>query len=245
MVYTHRAVGEDLAPRRLAAVAGLAIAVALSIWSRSHGAADQKFYALPGVQPQVISGADWQREGWRRLPLQRREMAGDQEEPFNLQLACRRSDAERLLNQAGWDQPPGWTGQSLLLALASQAGLGERPVLPRFDQGRRAALTFVAAGAAEPAPRQVLRLWLSDVEVRDATGRTRVPVWYGTVYLDQRGRSALPALDASEAAIAPVAQQLVAKGARQLAPGADGHGAPPLLLSCTAVFADPVRAKAN
>ena len=242
MVYTHRAVGEDLAPRRLAAVAGLAIAIALSVWSGWHGAVDQKFYALPAVPPQVISAATWQREGWHRLPLQRRELAGDEEERFNLQLACKRADAVRLLLQAGWAEPPGWTGKSLLLALAAQAGLGERPVLPRFDQGRRAALTFVGPSAAQPAPRQVLRLWRSDVEVLDATGLTRVPVWYGTVYLEQRGRLAQPV---AEAAIAHVANQLVAQGASQLAPVADAHGGPPLLLSCAALIAESVPATAK
>ncbi|MEJ8839592.1 bifunctional DedA family/phosphatase PAP2 family protein [Ramlibacter sp. AN1133] len=249
MVYTRRAVGEDLAPRKLAAVAGLAIVVMLAGWSRWHGAADQKLYALAPPRPQVLSGADWQREGWRRLPLQRREMAGDEEERFDLQLACSREDALRLLQQVGWQQAPRWNTQSVLLAFASQASQDERPVLPRLDQGRRAVLTFVAPASDQPAMRQVLRLWSSNVEVRDAAGRTHAPVWYGAVYLERRSGALPPRLDAAQparATAAALARTLVLQGASRLAPGSAGQAAlPPLLLSCTTDIAEPARVTPN
>jgi membrane protein DedA with SNARE-associated domain/membrane-associated phospholipid phosphatase len=245
MVYTHRGIGEDLAPRRLASVAGLAIAVALLVWSRWHGAADQKLYALPVAQPQGLSAAEWQREGWRQLPLQRREMAGDQEERFNLQLACSREDTLRLMRQAGWTEPPQWTARSVLLALASQTGPAELPVLPRFDQGRSEALTFVASGPAQTTTRHVVRLWRSEVEVRGTTGRGQETVWYGTVYVELTGRSALQDVVADEAAITPVAQQLMANGASQPAPGMEHDGARPWLLSCAAGVADPAPSRGN
>jgi membrane protein DedA with SNARE-associated domain/membrane-associated phospholipid phosphatase len=242
MVYTHRAVGENLAPRGLAAVAGLSIVAALSLWSGLHGPADQKLYALQPLQPQVVRAADWQRTDWRRLPLQRREIAGDQEERFNLQLACSREDVVRLLREAGWTPAPRWTGKSVLLALASQAGLGELPVLPRFDQGRRAALTFVAPGPVPGTTRRVLRLWRSNVEVLDASGRTAAPVWYGTAYLEQPGRSVFPRMAPAEAGVAAVAQQLRARGVTQVSSGADATQ--PLLMSC-ATGGPGTRAPAN
>jgi hypothetical protein len=48
---------------------------------------------------------------------------------------------------------PGWTGKSVVLALASQAGVGELPVLPHLDEGRRAALSFIAPALAQPKAR--------------------------------------------------------------------------------------------
>ena len=246
MVYTHRAVGEDVAPRRLAALATLVVAIALPLWGRWHGAADQNLYAWHPAPPQVLSMADWQGGGWRQLPLQRREMAGDAEEQFNLQLSCSPEEAVRLIQVSGWAQAPRWSAKSILLALASKAGTGERPVLPRLDEGRQAAISFVAPTPNQPAERQVLRLWHSNAEVRDASGAASAPLWYGTVYLQQQGRSALPHSAAEEGAVAGLAQQLVQHGAVQLA-GARAAGQPeqPFLLSCPSVAAGVVRPRTN
>ena len=55
LVCTHRAVGEDLAPRRLAALAVVVIAVALPLWNHWHGPADRRLYALQPAPLQVMS----------------------------------------------------------------------------------------------------------------------------------------------------------------------------------------------
>src|SRR5205085_7824861 len=151
---------------------------------------------------------------WRKRPQQQRELAGDMEERFPLQVACDAADAQGVLAASGWQPAPGWTTASVLQALLAPGAGAAVPPLPRLDQGRRAALTFVAPAASGQA-RQVLRLWRSDVDVVQAAG-TRVPVWYGAVYLEQRGHRPLHRPHAENEDAAPLVQQLLAHGARAL-----------------------------
>jgi undecaprenyl-diphosphatase len=183
MVYVQRQVRESLAPRGLAAGALLLLAAGTPLWNHFRGAADLAFYAV-APQPRVLTASTWRQEGWRQLPERRRELAGDEEEQFPLQVACTSDELAQLLQSAGWVAPPPWDLKSFVLALTGSAPPGAAPVLPRLDQGRRAGVTRVRAGLTQDV-RGVVRLWRSDLQLA-IPGVPTVPIWYGALYGERR-----------------------------------------------------------
>jgi undecaprenyl-diphosphatase len=227
MVYNQRGTGQEpLAPRALALVSLLALAVSLLLWNQWRGPVDQQMYAVLR-QPRLLPEADWLGGGWRAVPLRRREFAGDEEEPFTLQWACDAAGVRQALGQVGWQPAVPWAPASALLALAGPGELGRVPVLPRFDQGRRSVLRFVRLAPDAKGIREVLQLWQADVQVVTASG-ARLPVWYGTTYSEHWSRRGVPRLQPVTPEAAILAQQL--HSAAGLQRQGEGAGWPELLV---------------
>jgi membrane protein DedA with SNARE-associated domain/membrane-associated phospholipid phosphatase len=235
MLYTQRQISEPMAQRPLAAVACLAILGSAFAWNHWRGPADLAMY-LQVPQPHAMTGSAWADGGWRELPVQRRELAGETGERFTLQWACDAAGVTRAMQLAGWQAAPPWTAAAALLALTGTSDLAQRPVLPRLDGGRRAGLNFIAATHSGTGQRQVLRLWRSDVVLTSAAAE--VPLWYGTLYEERRlpGGFALrqtPVLDAT-----PLRMELETGQQAQIINSVGAIA--PLLLACgTAAQARP------
>jgi len=232
MVYTHHERTEPIRARGLAVCAAAAIVLGGAFWTSWHGAADRRFYApRPVLSHSTADG--WIATDWQQLPRRRHEFAGDSEEPFLMQWACKGSEVASVLAQAQWRAAPAWTLRSALSLLAPRTALGELPVLPKFDGGRRSTLIFERPAAGADA-REVMRLWPSDLRVR-RTSDMEVPVWYGALYVEHaRGRGGPAAalireaslgIDEVRAALPPDLASTPQERARDGGPG-------PLLLAC-------------
>ncbi|MDB5956506.1 bifunctional DedA family/phosphatase PAP2 family protein [Ramlibacter sp.] len=228
MLYTQRQITEPVAPRQLAAVACLAVLVSGFAWNRWRGPADLAMY-LQAPQPQAIAANTWRQGGWRELPMQRRELAGDTEERFVLQWACGAGGVTRALEAAGWLPAPPWTPAAALLVLTGTSDLAQRPVLPRLDGGRRASLNFLLPAPHGAQQRQILRLWRSDAVLAGATAA--VPVWYGSLYEEQPRRHGFGLREVPVSDTTGLRLQLQAGAGPQL-PTQPADPTAPLLLAC-------------
>jgi membrane protein DedA with SNARE-associated domain/membrane-associated phospholipid phosphatase len=181
MVYTHRGVQEDFRPRQLMLLVAVALALFGTVWNRMHSGADLKRYAVVD-RVRLTTASQWLDAGWRDLPARRLDVAGESEEPFALQWACRDDDIAALASGAGWQPAPDWSLEHALAWLVPHTALADHPVLPRFDRGLASRRVFVRAAGPEDQ-REVLRLWRSDVRLSTAVaGLAPLPVWYGAVY---------------------------------------------------------------
>ncbi len=197
-----RTAGAPPAARGLA-VAGLAALVAaggFNIW-RHHGY-DVARYGIQLPPGRSVTLAEWQGEGWKQLPAQRIDLAGETEEPLSLQWAGGLDALEAPLQPAGWQRPPGWSPADASGWLTAEADPLKLPALPRFSGGQLPSLTLIRA--AGPGCRFVLRLWPSDLDVNGTT-----PVWAGSV-VEERLEPALHlvTLVQTEDSLAPAQEAL-------------------------------------
>jgi membrane protein DedA with SNARE-associated domain/membrane-associated phospholipid phosphatase len=188
MVYTQRRVEENFQPRGLSLVVAASLLVFGGLWIGTHSAVDLGRYAAVKVQPHAIAVNEWIDQGWRQLPAQRLEIAGDPEEPFDLQWACSEADIRSRLGASGWQPAAPWSLQNTLAWLSPELRLQELPVLPRFDRGNRPRLALVRWTAEKPGEREVLRLWPSEFELQPTGAGTTRPIWYGAVYREAQPR---------------------------------------------------------
>ena len=144
---------------------------------------DLRRYAV-ATQRRVMRVDVWLDRGWQQLPARRLEMAGDTEEPLQLQWACSEEGIASQLKAAGWQDAPAWSLRAALGSLAPHPAIQDLPVLPRFNRGDRSRLVFVRESAQQPDEREVLRLWRSEFELE--SGAARRPIWYGAVYREFR-----------------------------------------------------------
>lgn len=179
LVYTQHRVSDPFPQIRIAVIAAATVTVAGSFWGLLRGPADLQRY-VPPATPTTMSLQDWTGGGFRRLPAYRREIAGERNEPFVVQIACRKSDIVSSMAMAGWARGAGLKVTSLLQAVAPHPAIGRLPVLPKFDGGRASALNFVHVPDANGGLRNVLRLWRSSLDIDG------VPLWYGTFYLERQ-----------------------------------------------------------
>lgn len=184
MVYTRHPVREHLAPRGLMLAAVACLVIAGGVWNHWNAARDLSFYATV-PRREVMTYEGWLTGGWQQLPARRLEMAGDLEEPLQLQWACGEADIVRELRGAGWQNPPAWSVAKALASIAPRASIHDLPVLPRLNRGDRSRLAFVRPSADGADEREVLRLWRSDFEIRSGDVEAR-PIWYGAVYREVR-----------------------------------------------------------
>lgn len=181
MVYTHRGVREDFRPRQMMLLVVVALALFGTVWNSMHSPADLKRYAIVD-RARLVTAAQWLDAGWRSVPARRTDVAGEPEEPFALQWACREADITELMAGAGWQPAPQWSLENALAWLVPHTALADHPVLPRFDRGNASRLVFVRAGGHEDE-REVLRLWSSEMRLNSvAAGLPPLPVWYGAMY---------------------------------------------------------------
>jgi undecaprenyl-diphosphatase len=155
-------------------VAGAAVVV-------THHAADVARYA---PRPPISSGllADWQVDGWQRLPSRRSEVDGDHEEPLSLQWAGTTSRIAQELEASGWHTPPPWTLRTTLLWLLQSTTAGQLPVLVKLHQGAAPSMHFERE--LDPSHRLVIRLWPTSYQVRPQDGLP-VALWLGSVTLER------------------------------------------------------------
>ncbi|WBY02590.1 phosphatase PAP2 family protein [Ramlibacter tataouinensis] len=183
-VYTQRRIRELQAPRQLMALALASYLAFGAGWTALRLTHDLARYG-GRAEGTTMALADWLAGDWQQLPSRRREAAGELAEPFAVQWACREDRLRAVLESAGWRSSPGWNLASSLALLAPSPDWEGLPVLPRLDQGRISGLVHVRADPAASGGRDVLRLWRSGVDLQ-RPGAPPVPLWYGTVYVDQR-----------------------------------------------------------
>jgi hypothetical protein len=176
MVYTQHRVQEVIHPRRLALVAGATLVLAGGAWGWWRGPGDMERYAQ-SIAPKQMTAQAWARGGFRLLPQVRREVAGEREEPFTVQVACAEPALRDGMRRAGWAPGPGLSLASALRAIAPHPTVGELPLLPRYDGGLASRIQLMQLPAPAANVRHVLRLWKSGWELPDAT-----TIWYGAFY---------------------------------------------------------------
>ena len=227
MVYTHRDIRENLWPGPLVGLCIATIVVSGAAWMALRGESDRAMYVAAVPEPEAMTQAQWQSGGWRSLPRQREELAGDVEERLLLQWACSEQGVQAALIEAQWHAAPARSVANTLRALAPGTSMTELPVLPRWDAGRRSRIEMIRRIGHETGARMVIRLWHSGVEIVLPDG-SMLPLWYGTVYREQR-RAGTSVLFEQQPLDEESIKSLLPHAA--LAPssaGADG----PLMLSC-------------
>jgi hypothetical protein len=182
MVYTQHRVQEDIQPKRLALLAGASIVLAGSAWGWWRAPSDMERYAQSGA-PRQMSMQAWTSSGFRLLPSARREVAGEREEAFTVQLACPEPQLREAMRRAGWAPAPGLSVTSVLRAIAPQQPVGELPLLPKYDGGLASAIQLMRLPAPAAKARDVLRLWKSGWELPGGT-----TIWYGAFYRETQVR---------------------------------------------------------
>lgn len=181
----------------------------------THHAADTARYA---PRPSTFSGllADWQIDGWRRLPARRSEVDGDHEEPLSVQWAGMADQVALTLKAGGWHRPPRWALRTTLLWLLPSTTVEQLPVLAKLHQGVPPAMSFERE--LDPSLRLVIRLWPTSYQVGAASDRA-VALWIGMVTLERlehpAGMVTLVATDQNFAMpTANLAQSLQTQGVR-------------------------------
>lgn len=233
ILYTRRRVREDIRPRALAATLAVVFAAGISWVFTTRSAADLALYTPP-LRVQAITLQQWTDSDWRKLPAYRLELRAHQNERFLLQWADAAPDVERALAGAGWLPAPAWSVRSALAWLLPSTDVRDLPVLPRYDQGSSAAITYIRPDR-DGHGRMVLRLWRSDY-VLEIPGRPReTPVWYGAFYDESFAEPAhLFLLGITRGTIAPDAfLPLLPAGSRTLQRPAGAASAPAIKQDAT------------
>lgn len=115
---------------------------------------------------------DWLRYGWQNLPARSLGMLGSFSGALTMQWLGPIDRLRQALAQQGWSSPPPWTFRNALAFLAPHARPAEIPVLPRWDDGRRADLVmFLTGHGIASDERLVLRLWKTSISVTTRDGR--------------------------------------------------------------------------
>jgi undecaprenyl-diphosphatase len=99
-----------------------------------------------------------------------------------VQWVASAGEISELLSHAGWQSPSAWRSRAALLWLLPATPVGDLPVLPKFNRGRAAAITFVKP--IDDAARTVIRLWhVADI-LEPGGASTRL--WSGMVTIERR-----------------------------------------------------------
>lgn len=162
---------------RLAAVALMTLAVALTASIDRSYRADLAALGMPAVPPREMRVAGWWQGAWQSLPVRRADIGGREREPITLQWAGDLGALADRLERAGWRRPAHWNLAGVLAWLDGRPDPLALPVLPELQDGRGARLVMVRP---TPGGRLVVRLWLSDVVLRDSEGLS-APLWIGSV----------------------------------------------------------------
>jgi len=165
-------------PLRTAPVVAIVVAVLALFgapYAARHHARDLDRYASLYERPKMAIDA-WQSGGWRELPAARTEIGGVHNEPFSVQWVGTRDSVAGALAAAEWKAPARWESSAVLLWLVPSTPIEQLPVVPKWHEGRAAALTFIRA--RDPRTRDVIRLW----HVADGTeGADSWPIYDGMI----------------------------------------------------------------
>jgi membrane protein DedA with SNARE-associated domain/membrane-associated phospholipid phosphatase len=174
-------------PKSLAAVALIALVLAGGWHVSDRFSRDLQRYA-PRLEFQHLDATMWWQEGWGSLPVYRRDLEGEYEQPFNLQWSGSLASLRETLAARGWIDPVPLNVTTALRWLLPAPDLAELPVLPQVHDGRHEALIMLgppdngeqqrdATNAGKKQP--VLRLWHSGVVLDPQQD----PLWVGYVTL--------------------------------------------------------------
>ena len=228
MVYTQHRVQEAIEPKRVAWLAAATIVIAGPLWITIRAPVDSVRYAAQPAQPPKLAALeDWVGGGFRALPGRRHEVAGEDKEPFTLQVACAERMLRDRLRRDGWREAPGVTVSSVLHAVAPHPAIGELPLLPKFDGGRASAINLMKLPGQDPHVRSVLRLWKSDRQLPGGE-----PVWYGAFYREVQVRSNYSVLRQEPQSASHFDAGLATAGLQRLAPTPAPGGQAPELWAC-------------
>lgn len=160
---------------RVLGLSALAVIVAAGATSFVLRSEDQlRRYIRPEVQ-RLVSRTAWATEGWRALPAFRSDFVGKPDEPLNVQIGTPLDPFRAAAQGVGWRDPPAWGMVQIAAFLTAAENDGEeRPVLPRFWNGRAEAAVLVKP---EPGGRLILRLWDGGYRLLPEGG----PLYVGTV----------------------------------------------------------------
>jgi LssY C-terminus len=179
----HRLV--PISSRGLVAVA-LAAFIPTAAWHvHAQLARDLERYAVRHPIA-MMSMAEWQWEGWRKLPVWRFDLQGEREQPLNVQWAGDLHSIRQDLLSRGWREPPALSAGTALAWLLPKPTLAQLPVLPQLHDGRYESLLLVGTGSTKTsyAERPILRLWSAVLRLQPGD----TPVWIGTVALQRLER---------------------------------------------------------
>lgn len=178
IAYTHHAAHERMGPWPLLLVALATLGLTAGFYAGDRYRAEVERYAFrPALQTVPLD--DWTGTGWRQLPASRSELDGEREEPFSLQWTATAGQLADTLQASGWQAPETWTLKSSLLWLLPTTQIQQLPVLPKFDHGEAATITFIKVINSDE--RLVLRLWPLGREVRPDPALPARPLWIGMV----------------------------------------------------------------
>jgi len=159
-------------------VIAIFVASAAVRWGIGAGLPDRP---LATDRVQTIESSTWASGGYRQLPLQRIDLRGRSEDPFELQWAGQLPDITASLDAAGWKPLAPLTPGNLLLWLTTSSPIGLLPLLPQVHAGSHQQLAL--RREQDDEHQQVLRLWLSGWQL--PTGE---PIWLGQLSA-QRART--------------------------------------------------------
>lgn len=178
---------KPVGPRRLAAVAGVALLLAGGANVYFRHAADVTRYAVRAMPVPSMDPAVWAADGWRALPAYRTDISGEAEEPLVLQWAGDPAVLRERLLLAGWRDPAPWSLAGALAWLSPEADAAtDLPILPSANAGRLPTLVLVRKsmpGESERDRRLVLRLWRADLQIDDG-----LSLWTGSVVEERMWR---------------------------------------------------------
>jgi len=174
-------------PPSLAAVALVAL-VAAGAWHVTHRHAEDLQRYAPRLEYHHLDATRWWQQEWASLPVYRRDLEGEYEQPFNLQWSGSLASLRAALAARGWTDPVPLNLTSALRWLLPAPATAELPVLPQVHDGRHEALLMLGpARNGQPPPNTpeggetlpVLRLWHSGVELDPGAD----PLWVGYITL--------------------------------------------------------------
>lgn len=118
---------------------------------------------MPHTELNTLEVRQWWNQGWRDLPVNRIDLAGEHEEPFSLQWFGGAEALGKHLLDSGWRDPPAWSLNNVTGFLKPDTPIDALPATTALHDGLEALLLLVRDGAV-PGERWLLRAWSSGFE---------------------------------------------------------------------------------
>ncbi|QQS54376.1 MAG: VTT domain-containing protein [Candidatus Competibacteraceae bacterium] len=106
----------------------------------------------------VMPAPEWWREDGRSLPVWRRDLQGEREQPLNVRWAGDLGSVRQHLLSRGWHEPPALSASTALHWFLPKPALEQLPVLPQLHNGQYESLllTQERPGETHPAEQWIL-----------------------------------------------------------------------------------------
>lgn len=148
-------------------------------WHARDSAAKELERYARRASVQSLEADEWRSSAWQRIPAYRIDVAGEREQPLNLQVAGSLDELRERLRAGDWRAPVRLSPRSALRWLAPNLPVTELPLVPQLHDGRYDALTLILPSGSPAASggALLLRLWPSAYRLEPGDE----PVWIGTV----------------------------------------------------------------